>query len=45
MDVGILDDIAVVIVVDERMAVDRVVQDQRRNDHQKTQNYIVLLGR
>ena len=45
MDVRIFDDVAVVIVIHEGMAVDRVVQRQCRRDQEKTQNYVAFFRR
>jgi len=42
---GVLGDIPVVVVIDERMVVDRVIQRQGRNNQEKTQNYVALFGR
>lgn len=45
MDVRVLGDVAVVVVVNEGVAVDRVVQRQCRYHQQETQNDVSLFGR
>lgn len=45
VDVRIVDDVSVVVVIDERMPVNRVVESQRRRNYQKTQNCVALFGR
>jgi len=41
-DVWILSDITIVIVVDERVTIDRVVERQRSHHEQETENYVAL---
>ena len=45
VDVRVLGDVAIVVVVDERVAVDRVVERQRGDHQQETQNYVALFRR
>src|SRR5579872_2690482 len=44
-NVSVVGDVAVVIVVDERMAPDRVVQGKGRQDKKKAENQVSLFGR
>src|ERR1700737_1197731 len=44
-DVGIFGDVAVVVVVDEDMPVDRVVQRKCDDDEEKTQDDVAFVGR
>src|SRR5579872_4145073 len=44
-NVSVVGDVAVVIVVDERMAADRVVEGKGRQDKKKAENQISLFGR
>ena len=44
-DVRILGDVAVIVIVDERVAIDRVVERQRCHHQQETQDYVALFGR
>ena len=45
VDVKVLGDIAVVIVIDKGMAIDRVVERERGDNQQETENDIALFGR
>ena len=44
-DVRILGDIAVVVIIDEGMAVDRVIERQRGYHKQEAQNYVAFFRR
>jgi hypothetical protein len=45
VDVRILGDIAIVVVVDERVAIDRIVERQRDYYEQETKDYVAPFGR
>ncbi len=43
-DVRVLGDVAVVVIIDEGVAIDRVVERQTSRHEQEAQNYIALFG-
>ena len=44
MDMWVLGDVAIIVVIDERMAVDWVVERKCGDYQEKTQNNIALFG-
>ena len=44
VDVRIFGDVAVVVIIDEGVAIDRVVERQGSRHQQEAQNYVALFG-
>ena len=44
VDVRVLGNVAVIVIIDERVAVDRVVERQCGDDQEKTQNDVAFFG-